>query len=81
MRPTLTSRPDGTAGALAVQFHPRRLWVAVISRHSGADGGAAAALEAVDAAVELGVREDGLDHRLAFAVELAAALGREHVGA
>ena len=44
----------------------------------GADGGSAAALEAVQAAVELRVREDGLDHRLAFAVELVAELGGEH---
>jgi hypothetical protein len=34
VRPTLTPRPDTTAGTLAAQFHPRRLWVAVISRHS-----------------------------------------------
>src|SRR4051812_50044564 len=34
VRPTLTPRPDTTAGALAAQFHPRRLWVAAMSRHS-----------------------------------------------
>src|SRR5829696_9684674 len=41
----------------------------------GAGGGSAAAQEAVDAAVELGVGEDRLDHRLAFGVELAARVG------
>src|SRR3954471_19201472 len=40
----------------------------------GADSGASSASRAIDAAVELGVREDGLDDRLALAVELAAAL-------
>ena len=43
-----------------------------------ARGGAAATLEAIAAAVELGVGEDRLDHALAFGVELAAAVGREH---
>src|SRR5215217_3189220 len=43
----------------------------------GAGGVSAAAVEAVDAAVELRLAEDGLDHRLAFAVELGAAVGRE----
>jgi hypothetical protein len=37
-----------------------------------AAGGPSSALEAVDLAVELGVAEDGLDHRGAFAVELCA---------
>jgi hypothetical protein len=37
----------------------------------------AASLEAIDAAVELRLAEHGLDHRLAFAVKLGAAVGRE----
>jgi hypothetical protein len=40
----------------------------------GAGGGAGAASEAAQAAVELHVREDRLDHALALGVELAAAL-------
>src|SRR4051812_20654759 len=44
----------------------------------GADGAAAAASEAAEAAVELHLREDGLDHRLALSVELAAALAGQH---
>jgi hypothetical protein len=39
----------------------------------GAGGSAAATLEAVDAAVELRVGEDRLDHLLAFAIETGAA--------
>lgn len=34
VRPTPAERPDSTDRALAAQFHPRRLWVAVISGHS-----------------------------------------------
>src|SRR3954463_3602007 len=34
VRPTLTPRPDTIAGALAAQFHPTRLWAALVSRHS-----------------------------------------------
>src|SRR5215218_801554 len=43
----------------------------------GAGGVSAAAVEAVDAAIEFGLAEDGFDHGLAFAVELGAAVGRE----
>ena len=43
-----------------------------------ARGGSAAALEAVDPAVELRVREDRFDHGVAAAVEVAAVAGREH---
>src|SRR4051794_28294848 len=42
-----------------------------------ADRAAASSSEAIDAAVELRVGEDRLDHRLALAVELAAGLGRQ----
>src|SRR5918995_4106273 len=42
-----------------------------------ADGAASSSSEAVQAAVELHLREHGLDHRLALAVELAAAIGGE----
>jgi len=41
-----------------------------------ATGGSAAALEAVDAAVEFGVCEDRFDHLGALAVDLRAGLGR-----
>ena len=43
----------------------------------GADRAAAPASEAVQATVELHLREHGLDHWLAFAVELAATLGSQ----
>jgi hypothetical protein len=39
-----------------------------------ADGGSASSVEAIDAAVVFRLAEDGLDHRLALAVELAAVL-------
>src|SRR3954447_2973319 len=39
-----------------------------------ASGGSSAAQETVDAAVELGVSEDGLDHHLTSAVELISEL-------
>ncbi|MEA2240671.1 MAG: hypothetical protein QOD24_227 [Solirubrobacteraceae bacterium] len=52
----------------------------------GPDGGSSSASEAIDAAVELRVGEDGLDDCLALAVELAAAFcgedtAHERVGA
>src|SRR3954452_18192383 len=43
----------------------------------GADCASSSASEAVQAAVELRLGEDGLDHWLAVAVELAAALAGE----
>jgi hypothetical protein len=43
----------------------------------GSDGRASSSSEPVDAAVELRLTEDGLDHRLALALKLAAALARE----
>jgi hypothetical protein len=43
----------------------------------GPGGGSASSVESGDLAVELGVGEDGLDHRLPFAVELAAAVGAQ----
>ena len=52
----------------------RRLWVAVISRHSAWQAAQSAASEAVDAAVVLGLAEDRLDRGLAAAVERAAVL-------
>src|SRR5918994_518240 len=45
----------------------------------GADGAASSSSEAVQAAVELHLGERGLDHRLALAVELAAAHAGQHV--
>jgi hypothetical protein len=54
-----------------------RLLVAVISRHSERAAERAATLEAVDAAVELGVGEDGFDHLLAFAIQVAACVGQK----
>jgi hypothetical protein len=46
-------------------------------RPFGSDGRASSSSEPVDAAVELRLTEDGLDHRLALALKLAAALARE----
>ena len=43
-----------------------------------ADGAASSSSEPVEAAVELHLREHGLDHWLAFSVELAAALAGQH---
>jgi hypothetical protein len=54
------------------------LWVAVMKPPLAANGRSAAALEPVDAAVELGVREHRLDHCLARAVERAAMLGGQN---
>ena len=49
--------------------------MAVISRHFERAADLPRRLEAVHASVELGVREDGLDHGLALGVELFAAIG------
>ena len=44
-----------------------------------ANGAASSSSEAVQAAVELHLREHGLDHRLALAVERAAAISGQHL--
>src|SRR5439155_19172736 len=44
----------------------------------GPDRASASSVEAGHAAVVFGLAEDGLDHRLAAAVELAAALAGQH---
>jgi hypothetical protein len=53
----------------------RRLWVAVISRHSALQAPQASSLELVDPSVVLGLGEHGLDHRLSLPVERFAFVG------
>src|SRR5215210_9402578 len=77
MRPTLASRPDGTAGTLSRAVSSQEVVGGGDQPPLGPDGGSPSASEAVDAAVELGVGKDRLDDRLALAVELAAALAGE----
>src|SRR5215213_1700932 len=76
---TLTTRPDGTAGTLTRAVSSPEVVGGGDQPPLGADRAAAAAFESVEAAVELHLREHGLDHRLAFAVELAAAVAGQQV--
>lgn len=55
----------------------RRLWVGGDQAPFGSAGGSASTCEAIDAAVELRVGEDGLDELLAFGVERGADIGRK----
>src|SRR5829696_369831 len=64
VRPTLTPRPDATAGALTRAVSCQEVVGGGDQAPLRAGRRSAAALEAVAAAVELGVAEDGLDHAL-----------------
>src|SRR5215213_5918252 len=74
---TLTPRPDGTAGTLTRAVSSPEVVCGGDQAPFRAGGVSASSVEAVDAAVELRLAEHGLDHRLAFAVKLGAALSRQ----
>src|SRR4051812_2547866 len=77
VRPTLTPRPDATAGTLTRAVSSPEVVGGGDEPPFRAARSSSAALEAADLAVELQLAEDRLDRRLALAVERAAVRGGE----